>query len=105
MRRGPPFGKSCAPVIRYIIRRLLWGIVLLIAVSAVTFVIFSVLPSGDPAQLRAGPRAGPGTIEAIREQLHLNDSKLTQFVDYMKGVFFHFDLGKSFQNGTVVKDE
>ena len=34
---------------RYIIRRLLWVIVLLIVVSAVTFLIFFELPSADPA--------------------------------------------------------
>jgi peptide/nickel transport system permease protein len=90
---------------RYIVRRLLWMIVLLVLVSALTFVIFYLLPSGDPAQLRAGPRATPATIQAVREQLHLNDSKLTQFTEYMKGVFLHFDLGKSFENDTSVKSE
>jgi peptide/nickel transport system permease protein len=92
-------------VIRYIIRRLLWGLVLLVAVSALTFVIFYVLPSGDPAQLRAGPRAGPDTIAAVREQLGLDKSKPEQFYSYMKGVFLHFDLGHSYQNQTDIKDD
>jgi len=39
---------------RYIIRRVLWLILLLFVVSAVTFVIFYTLPSADPAVLRAG---------------------------------------------------
>ena len=39
---------------RYIIRRLLWGVLLLIVVSALTFVLFRVLPTADPAKLRAG---------------------------------------------------
>ena len=43
----------------YIIRRILWGIVLLILVSALTFVLFYVFPSADPAQLRAGRNASP----------------------------------------------
>jgi peptide/nickel transport system permease protein len=90
---------------RYIIRRLLWAIVLLILVSALTFVIFFVLPSGDPAAQRAGPKAGPDLIAAVREQLHLNDSKPSQFLRYMKGVFLHFDFGKSFQNNTDVRDD
>jgi peptide/nickel transport system permease protein len=92
-------------VIRYIIRRLLWGIVLLVLVSALTFVIFYALPSGDPAQLRAGPRAGPDLIKAVREQLHLNDSLPQQFVRYMGRVFLHFDFGTSFQNQTNVRDD
>src|SRR3954447_4005520 len=90
---------------RYIIRRLLWGIVLLVAVSALTFVIFYILPSGDPAQLRAGPRAGPDTIAAVREQLGLDKSKPEQFYTYMKGVFLHFDLGHSYQNQTDVRKD
>src|SRR3954468_17772131 len=105
MRRGPPFGKSCAPVIRYIIRRLLWGVVLLVAVSALTFVIFFVLPSGDPAQLQAGPRAGPDLIPSVRHQLHLDEPKIQQFGRYMQGVFFHFDLGHSYQNDTNVRQQ
>jgi len=41
-------------VVRYIIRRLLWVVVLLVLVSFLTFVVFYVFPSADPAQLRAG---------------------------------------------------
>jgi peptide/nickel transport system permease protein len=92
-------------VIRYIIRRLLWGILLLVAVSALTFVIFFVLPSGDPAQLRAGPRAGPDLIASVRHQLHLDEPKIQQFGRYMQRVFFHFDLGESFQNNTNVRQQ
>ena len=92
-------------MIRYIIRRLLWGLVLIVAVSAITFVIFYVLPSGDPAVQRAGPKAGPSLIKAVREQLHLNDSLPSQFGRYMKGVFTKFDLGHSFQNDTNVRDD
>jgi peptide/nickel transport system permease protein len=92
-------------VIRYIIRRLLWGIVLLVAVAALTFVIFYLLPSGDPAQLRAGAKAGPDTIEAVRHQLHLDDPKIVQFGRYMKAVFLHFDFGHSYVNDVDVKHE
>jgi peptide/nickel transport system permease protein len=92
-------------VIRYIIRRLLWGVVLLVAVSALTFVIFYVLPSGDPAALRAGPKAGPDLIASVRHTLHLDESKPQQFVRYIKGVFLHFDLGHSFQNDLNVRQQ
>jgi peptide/nickel transport system permease protein len=70
-----------------------------------TFVIFYVLPSGDPAQLRAGPRAGPDLVAAVRQQLHLNDPLPTQYFQYMKGVFTKFDFGKSFQNQTNIRDD
>ena len=90
---------------RYIVRRLLWMVVSLVVVSVLTFAIFYLLPSGDPAQLRAGPRASPATIAAVRDQLHLNDSKPAQFGHYMERLFLHLDLGKSFQNGTSVRSE
>ena len=43
----------------YIIRRILWGIVLVILVSALTFLFFNIFPSVDPAILRAGRNGSP----------------------------------------------
>ncbi len=88
---------------RYIIRRLLWGIVLMFIVSALTFVLFDILPSGDPARLRAGRSATPKTIAYIRHELGLDKPIYTQFYDYMKGVVLHFDLGYSFYSSASVK--
>jgi peptide/nickel transport system permease protein len=78
-------------VLRYITRRLIGAIVLLFVVAAVVFVIFEVLPSADPATLRAGRNASPEQIENIRESLCLDDSTATRFVDYIKGVFTPLD--------------
>jgi peptide/nickel transport system permease protein len=88
---------------RYIIRRLLWGVALLFIVSALTFVLFDVLPSGDPARLRAGRNANPQTIAYIRHELGLDKPIYTQFYDYMKGIVLHFDLGYSFYSNASVK--
>jgi len=90
---------------RYILRRLLWAFVLLIAVSLLTFVIFYVLPSGDPARLRAGRLARADVIADIREQLGLDRPLLSQFGDYMHGLLLHFDLGYSYSTGVTVKSE
>jgi peptide/nickel transport system permease protein len=43
-------------VTAYIVRRILWGLVLLLIVSFLTFAIFYLFPSADPAALRAGDR-------------------------------------------------
>jgi peptide/nickel transport system permease protein len=51
---------------RYIVRRVAWGVFLLLAVSALTFLIFDVFPSADPAALRAGRSATPALIAQIR---------------------------------------
>ena len=50
-------------MIRYIIRRLLWAVVLFIAVTLVTFVIFYLIPV-DPARLAAGKAATPAEVQA-----------------------------------------
>ena len=47
---------------RYIIRRLLWVVFLLLIVSAVTFVIFYALPSADPAARFALPRLSTAAL-------------------------------------------
>jgi peptide/nickel transport system permease protein len=90
---------------RYIIRRLLWCIALLFVVMLLTFIVFSVLPSADPAQLRAGRNATPQLIEQIRHNLGLDKSKPVQFWDYTKRVVFHFDFGYSYHNDTSVRSQ
>jgi peptide/nickel transport system permease protein len=89
---------------RYIIRRLLWGVVLLIVVSALLFVMFRILPTADPAKLRAGRIQNPKIIAEIRHDLGLDKSLLEQFWIYMKGIFLHFDLGYSYYSNAPVKE-
>jgi peptide/nickel transport system permease protein len=88
---------------RYIIRRLLWVIVLLIVVSAVTFVVFYLLPSADPAVLRAGRSPNPALIAAIRKSLGLNRPVYVQYWDYVKNIILHFNFGYSYQFSQPVK--
>ena len=59
---------------RYVIRRLLWGILLLIVVCALTFVFFRIFPSGNPAVLRAGRDPQPHEILEIERVLGLDKS-------------------------------
>ena len=89
---------------RYIARRVLWVGVLLFVVSLLTFVVFYLFPSADPAVLRAGRSPTPERIEAIREQLGLDRPWTAQFVEYLKNLVLHFDLGYSFHNDVSVKD-
>jgi peptide/nickel transport system permease protein len=92
-------------MVRYIIRRLLWVIVLLFVVSAVTFVIFYELPSADPAVLRAGKSPDPTLIAQIRHSLGLDKPVYVQYWLYMKKVVLHFDFGYSFQDSQPVRKE
>src|SRR5664279_4659542 len=86
----------------YIVRRILWGIVLIILVSALTFLFFDIFPSADPAVLRAGRNGSPATIAHIRHELGLDKPVYTQFLVYMKNIFLHFNFGYSFYNGGSV---
>ncbi|HXR29467.1 MAG TPA: ABC transporter permease [Solirubrobacteraceae bacterium] len=88
---------------RYIVRRILWGVALLILVSGVLFVMFRVLPTADPAKLRAGRLQNPKIISEIRADLGLNKPLFTQFWLYLKGIFLHFNLGYSYYSNASVK--
>jgi peptide/nickel transport system permease protein len=90
-------------LLRYIVRRVLWGVAMLAIVSAVVFVIFYVFPSADPAILRAGRNASPQQVEAIRHSLGLDRPVYTQYYDYMKGIVLHFDFGYSYRSSTNVR--
>lgn len=89
----------------YVIRRVLWAIVLLLVVSFLTFVIFYLFPSADPAVLRAGRNATPALVEEIRRTLGLNRPFYVQYWLYLKGIVAHFDLGYSYYNNESVRTE
>jgi peptide/nickel transport system permease protein len=86
----------------YILRRLLWTIFLVLVCIALVFFIFNVLPTADPASLRAGRNATPETIAAIRAQLNLDDPFLVRFGTYIWDIVFHFDFGTSVVNDAPV---
>src|SRR6185437_215310 len=93
-----------ASMTRYIIRRLLWGAVLLVVVTGLLFLMFRYLPTADPAKLRAGRLQNPKIIANIRHDLGLDKSAFAQFWLYMKNVFLHFNLGYSYYSSAPVKE-
>jgi peptide/nickel transport system permease protein len=80
----------------YVIRRVLWGILMLVIVCALTFILFRVLPTGNPAILRAGRDPQPRLIKEIEATLGLNKSLPAQFWEYLKGIVLHFNFGYSY---------
>src|SRR5204862_7126629 len=82
--QDPPGALTMA---RYVVRRLIGMVVVLFAISVLTFVIFNVIPNGDPAERLAGHNASPLQIEAIRRQWGLDRSKPVQYVKTMENVF------------------
>ncbi|MDX6723946.1 MAG: peptide/nickel transport system permease protein [Solirubrobacteraceae bacterium] len=87
---------------RYIARRLVGAFFLLLIVSALTFLFFNVLPSTDPAALRAGRQPTPELLAQIRQDLGLDRPVIVQFGDYMLHVFTQFDFGRSYQQDQPV---
>src|SRR5215210_7033313 len=91
-------------MVTYIVRRLLWSVLLLFVVSFITFLMFIVLPSADPAILRAGRQPTPELIATIRENLGLDKPWYVQYWYYLRDLVLHFDFGYSYQNNIAVKE-
>jgi peptide/nickel transport system permease protein len=98
-----PASPRAGAVTRYIARRILWGVALLVVVSALTFLFFNVFPTANPAQLRAGRNPNPRTVAYIARELGLDRPLYTQFYDYVKGVLLHLDLGYSYYSNASVR--
>jgi peptide/nickel transport system permease protein len=92
-------------MVPFIIRRLLWMVVLLFVISFLTFVIFYTLPAADPAALRAGRQPTPELLASIRHTLGLDKPWYVQYLKYLDRLVFHFDFGYSFQNNVSVKSQ
>ncbi len=80
-------------MIVYILRRLLWLPVLLIAVSFLTFVLGLHGP-GDPCQVRLGQHVNPEALARCRHQEGLDRPLVVQYMDYVRKAL-HGDLGLS----------
>ena len=88
---------------KYIIRRLLQTIPVLLGVSILVFSLMFLIP-GDPARIMAGEGASTQTIENLREKLGLNDPAYVQYGRYLSNAL-QGDLGNSVRSGRPVMDE
>jgi peptide/nickel transport system permease protein len=70
----------------YTVRRIAAGVVLLAAMSMLTFVLFYVAPT-DPARLTCGKNCTPAGIEANRRYLGLDQSLVDQYLAFVGGLF------------------
>jgi peptide/nickel transport system permease protein len=74
-------------MLAFAVRRLIGAVLVLIAVSFITYLIFIQIPGGDPAQRIAGRTATDANIADIREKLHLNDPFYSQYWAMMQSLF------------------
>ncbi len=85
---------------RFVVRRLLYSIPVLLGILLVTFLLARVIP-GDPCRAMLGERATDEICDAFLERKGLNDPIWVQFGIYIKDVFTG-DLGESFRFGRPV---
>lgn len=77
----------------FIIKRLLWSVLILFLVSIIVFVLMQFLP-GDPVRTSLGTDADQVTIDYWREKFHLNDPLIKQYFLWIWGIL-HGDFGTS----------
>lgn len=85
---------------KYLLRRLLLAIPVVILVTIMVFSLMHLLP-GDPATVILGQEATPEAVSALREQLGLNQPIIVQYLTWLWGVL-HGDLGRSLVDHTPV---
>jgi len=95
---------------RYIVRRLLWVVVVLLVVTSITYVVFFVMPSTDPAVTFAGKNPTPEQIEEVRKQFGLDKPVPIQYLTFIKHIFLGDQygwpgLGFSYSTRSPVKDQ
>jgi peptide/nickel transport system permease protein len=70
----------------YILRRLGWAVLVLLAVTFITFAIFYLLPPGDPALRFVGKQPTPESIALVRHNLGLDQPFYVQYGKFLKAI-------------------
>lgn len=82
-------------MIRYIIKRVAAGSLVLAIVSAIVFGIFYILPA-DPARLACGKSCTPELMQRIKVALEIDQPLQVQYGRFIKGIF----VGRTYLKGT-----
>ena len=95
--RAAPFARRIltSPGLRYVIRRTLLSVPVVLGVIVVTFLLLRLIP-GDPARTLLGLHAPPAAVAALRRQLGLDEPIWRQFWKYLYGLA-HGNLGTSIE--------
>ena len=89
---------------RYILKRLLWLIPVIIGVITIVFAITVIMP-GDPAASFLDANATQEQIDRVHHELGLDRPVLERWFEYEVGVFTKFDFGRSYMSTLPVRDE
>jgi peptide/nickel transport system permease protein len=90
-------------VFRYLVRRILWAVVLFFAVTIVTYIIFFIIPA-DPARAFSGKNPTKAQIERAQHYLGLDQPVPVQYANFVWRLTYHHSLGRSFTNREPVNN-
>ena len=91
-------------MLKYIIKRILWAIPVVICVAVLIFSIMR-MAGGDPARQLVGIDATDEEYEAMRAKLRLDDPFFVQLADYLGKLFLKGDLGTSYMTHTSISKD
>ena len=89
-------------MIRFLVRKVLAAIPVLLGVAAITLLLFDVA-GGDPVAIKLGKNPSPGEVAALRAELGLDDSLIEQYLSFV-GNLLRFDFGTSWADNTPVTE-
>ena len=90
-------------MLKYIGKRLLWMLPVVLGISFILFTIMDLTP-GDPARVILGEYASQEDVDALREEMGLNDNFFVRYGKYIVSAVTG-DLGQSYRTGVPVVEE
>jgi peptide/nickel transport system permease protein len=92
-------------MLTFIIRRLMWSVLVMFVITVVVFILFFKTPGVDPARALAGRSPNPQTLAEIRAQLGLGRPFPIEYGIMMKKIFITRDLVSYSNQGVRVVQE
>ena len=91
-------------MLRYLVRRILWAILVFVAITFVTFVIFFMAPNDPARTVCGGSQASPQCIALATERLGLDQPIPVQYYRFIRHLVVDRSLGNSMAQGNRVND-
>ena len=92
-------------MLTFIIRRVLWTVLVMFVITVVVFIIFFKTPGVDPARAIAGRNPSAQVLQEIRAQFGLDKPLPVQYLLMMKSIFISRDLVSYSNQGVKVVPE
>ena len=92
-------------MLTFIVRRVLWTVLVMFVITVITFIIFFKTPGVDPARAIAGRNSNPQVLAEIRAQFGLNRPLFVQYALMMKSLFISRNLVSYSNQGLLVVPE